>query len=251
MAACDGNTNAMAVIQFLHCLVELFIEYFVELEQESIRDNFVLIYELLDEVCDFGYPQFTNFKILQEYICIEEKHKLLLGFDNNKSKDITTLVTGIQHQRKSGIKYRKNEVFLDVIEKLTLLLKPNGQVIRSEIHGQLNMKTFLSGIPELKLGLNDKIMMSKKKRKKTSKVVEMDDIKFHDCVSLNKFDSDRIISFIPPDGEFILMEYRLQIPVKPVILFECHKEIMKNSRIEYTIKLCLPQWLTLRFYLSI
>lgn len=43
------------------------MEYFKELEEESIRDNFVIIYELLDEVMDFGYPQTTESKILQEY----------------------------------------------------------------------------------------------------------------------------------------------------------------------------------------
>lgn len=32
-------------------------EYFGSLEEESIRDNFVLVYELLDEVMDHGYPQ--------------------------------------------------------------------------------------------------------------------------------------------------------------------------------------------------
>ena len=41
-------------------------EYFKELEEESIRDNFVIIYELLDEMMDFGYPQTTESKILQE-----------------------------------------------------------------------------------------------------------------------------------------------------------------------------------------
>lgn len=43
-------------------------EYFKEIEEESIRDNFVVIYELLDELIDFGYPQTTDSKILQEYV---------------------------------------------------------------------------------------------------------------------------------------------------------------------------------------
>ena len=47
---------------------QIFVEYFKELEEESIRDNFVLIYELLDEVMDFGFPQTTDSKILQEYV---------------------------------------------------------------------------------------------------------------------------------------------------------------------------------------
>jgi AP-2 complex subunit mu-1 len=33
----------------------------------------------------------------------------------------------------------------------------------------------------------------------------LDDCQFHQCVKLGKFDSDRTISFIPPDGEFELM----------------------------------------------
>ncbi len=47
------------------CL-QVFQEYFKELEEESIRDNFVIVYELLDELMDFGYPQTTDSKILQE-----------------------------------------------------------------------------------------------------------------------------------------------------------------------------------------
>jgi AP-1 complex subunit mu len=31
-------------------------EYFSEIEEESIRDNFMVIYELLDEMVDNGYP---------------------------------------------------------------------------------------------------------------------------------------------------------------------------------------------------
>jgi AP-1 complex subunit mu len=41
-------------------------EYFKEIEEESIRDNFVIVFELLDEMSDFGYPQTTESKILQE-----------------------------------------------------------------------------------------------------------------------------------------------------------------------------------------
>ena len=47
--------------------VKVFVEYFKEMEEESIRDNFVIIYELLDELMDFGYPQTTESKILQEW----------------------------------------------------------------------------------------------------------------------------------------------------------------------------------------
>ena len=42
------------------CARQIMREYFGSLEEESIRDNFVLVYELLDEVMDHGYPQVTS-----------------------------------------------------------------------------------------------------------------------------------------------------------------------------------------------
>jgi hypothetical protein len=45
---------------------QVFKDYFGELEEESIRDNFVVVYELLDETMDFGYPQTCESKILRE-----------------------------------------------------------------------------------------------------------------------------------------------------------------------------------------
>lgn len=62
----NGNANAAMVFSFLHKLVQVMGEYFKDIEEESIRDNFVIIFELLDELIDFGYPQTTESKILQE-----------------------------------------------------------------------------------------------------------------------------------------------------------------------------------------
>lgn len=49
------------------------------------------------------------------------------------------------------------QVFLDVVESVNLLVNSNGTVVRSEVVGTLKMRTFLSGMPECKLGLNDKV----------------------------------------------------------------------------------------------
>ena len=49
-----------------------------------------------------------------------------------------------------------------------------------------------------------------------SKSVELEDVKFHQCVRLSRFENDRTISFIPPDGEFELMSYRLNTHVSTV-----------------------------------
>uniref|UniRef100_A0A674BFU2 AP-1 complex subunit mu-1 n=1 Tax=Salmo trutta TaxID=8032 RepID=A0A674BFU2_SALTR len=229
VATSKKNACVSLVFSFLYKIIQVFSEYFKELEEESIRDNFVIIYELMDELMDFGYPQTTDSKILQEYIT-QEGHKL----DTGGPRPPAT-VTNAVSWRSEGIKYRKNEVFLDVIESVNLLVSANGNVLRSEIVGSIKMRVFLSGMPELRLGLNDKVLFENTGRGK-SKSVELEDTKFHQCVRLSRFENDRTISFIPPDGEFELMSYRLNTHVKPLIWIESVIEKHSHSRIEYMIK---------------
>jgi len=232
LAVTKRNSNVTMILTFMVQLVEVMKEYFGELEEESIRDNFVVTYELMDEVMDFGYPQISETKILKEYI-LQEGNKL----ESNARPP--QAVTQAVSWRPEGIRHRKNEVFLDVIEKLNLLVASNGTVLHSEILGSVKMKTFLSGMPELKLGLNDKVLFEATGRAaagKSTKTVEIEDIKFHQCVRLTRFENDRTISFIPPDGEFELMSYRLNTQVKPLIWVEAVVEPHSHSRIEYMIK---------------
>jgi AP-1 complex subunit mu len=42
-------------------------------------------------------------------------------------------------------------------------------------------------------------------RSTKNKSVDLEDIKFHQCVRLARFENDRTIAFIPPDGAFDLM----------------------------------------------
>lgn len=193
----------------------------------------MIIYELLDETMDHGLPQSLDSTILRSFITTGANRMA----EDARSKPPVALTNAVSW-RAEGIKHKKNEIFLDVVEKLNLLVAANGTVLHSEIIGAVKMKSFLSGMPELKLGLNDKIMFEATGRanKAAGKAVELEDIKFHQCVRLARFENDRTISFIPPDGEFDLMTYRLHTQVKPLIWVEAVVERHKGSRIEYMVK---------------
>lgn len=127
-------------------------------------------------------------------------------------------------------------MFLDVTESMTLVVNASGQVVHSEVTGALKMRSYLSGMPECKLGLNDKLMLEAQGRSGKGKSVELEDMKFHQCVRLTRFDTDRTISFIPPDGAFDLMTYRVNTPVKPLVWVEAVME-KGRSRVEYMVKI--------------
>ena len=101
----------------------------------------------------------------------------------------------------------KNEVYIDVLDSVNLLLSSTETVLKNEVTGAVQLNTKLTGIPECEFGLNDKLVIDKEGQWKPG--VEIDDCAFHRCVRLGKFDADRTITFIPPDGEFELMKYRV------------------------------------------
>ncbi|KAA8498595.1 AP-1 complex subunit mu [Porphyridium purpureum] len=226
LAVTRRNANAATLIAFLYKLVEVMTVYFKRVNEEAVKDNFVIVYELLDEMMDFGYPQVSEPRVLKEYIT-QESH----------IKDYARpppAVTNAVSWRSEGIKHARNEIFLDVIEKLNILISGSGNVLRSEVHGSMRVKSYLSGMPTCKLGLNDKLQFDSTGMR-ASHAVELEDIKFHQCVRLNEFEQTKNILFIPPDGEFELMSYRLNTQVRPIIWVDAVIE-QRVSRVDYLVK---------------
>lgn len=113
--------------------------YFGKLDEESVKNNFVLIYELLDEILDFGYPQNSEIDTLKMYITTESiksemavvssplsPNRELAKEQREDSSKITIQATGATSWRRSDVKYRKNEAFVDVIETVNLLMSKEG-----------------------------------------------------------------------------------------------------------------------------
>jgi AP-1 complex subunit mu len=63
--------------------------------------------------------------------------------------------------------------------------------------------------------------------------VDLGDIKFHQCVKLNRFHNQKEISFIPPDGVFQLMSYRVENQLKP-LFYVSVKENKVNNKVMFS-----------------
>lgn len=262
VAVTKSNANAALVFEFIYRLIGLGKAYFGKFDEEAVKNNFVLVYELLDEILDFGYPQNTETDTLKMYITTEGVKteramvcfaasdcgaQLLTHLQEDSSK-ITMQATGALSWRRADIKYRKNEAFVDVIEDVNLLMSATGTVLRADVNGQIIMRAYLSGTPECKFGLNDRLTLGEdnlhgpsgnragaKATRAAAGSVTLEDCQFHQCVKLGKFDTDRIISFVPPDGEFELMRYRATENVN--LPFKVHAIVNEvgKTKVEYSI----------------
>ena len=205
------------------------------------------------EILDFGYPQNTDIDVLKLYITPDNIASAIrsVSAPAADTSKITMQATGAQSWRRGDIKYRKNEAFVDVIEDVNLLMSATGTVLRADVSGQIVMRAYLSGTPECKFGLNDQLVVghivqgmdrpggnSESKRKATRAAagsVTLEDCQFHHCVQLGKFETDRTISFVPPDGEFEMMRYRAVENVN--LPFKVHAIVREvgTTKVEYSI----------------
>ena len=238
------HTRARARSCCLSQMARLMRGYFGSFNEDAIRNNFVLVYELLDEIMDFGYPQILNEQVLKSYITQKGTKVGDSGASGPSASSVNMMaVTGAVAHRREGIKYKKNEVYLDVIEDVNVLIGQQGSVLKADVQGGIVVKSYLSGMPSLKIGLNETSFLQNDST--TSKQVEklagrgrkidLDDVVFHQCVNLTKFKSDNMVTFTPPDGEFQLMKYRatenLHIPFKVIP----NIKDMGRSRIEVRV----------------
>ncbi|OAF69492.1 Clathrin coat-associated protein AP50 [Intoshia linei] len=242
------NVNALMVFEVMFAIIQILQLYFHKITQESIRNNFSLIYEIIDEVFDYGYPQITDANILRSYV-YGHGVKAVVYQEKNK---ITSQVTGQIGWRRQGIKYRHNELFLDVIESIHLLISSYSKIISCYVDGKIKVRCYLSGMPECKFAVNDLFSCNKNikagdltnttmkkyvylkiivlsKRKKDSSDIKLDDVHFHQCVRLNTFENDHSITFIPPDGTFVLMRYRVANDIS--IPFRIIPNMVENNNI--------------------
>ena len=206
------NVSPSATVELLVRMAKVFKDYCGVLTEEAIRKNFVLVYELLEEMMDFGYPQVTSTEMLKS--CVHNEAVMMSNTSvsaafmnniNNRTKPSGAANIPITMKNAKGGN-QKNEIYVDIVERLTVLFNASGYVINSSIDGSILMKSFLSGNPELRLALNEDLVIGKGTAYGS---VVLDDCNFHECVHLDEFESSRTLHFLPPDGEFALLNYRV------------------------------------------
>uniref|UniRef100_A0A8C7IN66 AP-3 complex subunit mu-1 n=1 Tax=Oncorhynchus kisutch TaxID=8019 RepID=A0A8C7IN66_ONCKI len=217
------------VIEFLHRVAEMIQDYFGECSETVVKDHMVMVYELLEEMLDNGFPLATESNVLKEMIRPPTILRSVVNTLTGTSNVGDTLLTGQLSTipwRRAGVRYTNNEAYFDVVEEIDAILDQSGTTVFAEIQGVVEACVKLSGMPDLTLSfMNPRLL---------------DDVSFHPCVRYKLWESERVLSFIPPDGNFTLMTYHVNaqnlvaIPVyvkQSISFFECGSD----GRLDVTV----------------
>lgn len=236
----EKSPNPAIPFVLIDRLLEVMEEYFgTPLAATKIDANNDTLTLLINEMIDFGIPNTTDFNKLRDLVLLKSLLSKILSTSNelaaaagNKSlASLSKATPKVKSEeiawRRSNVRYTNNEMFVDVIETVSVILRPkksrkmlpgqnsdsafysnyssSGQKlvpVTGTISGQIDILSHLSGVPSLQILLN-------------SAATYIEAPQFHPCIKLDTWEKSGALSFVPPDGRSTLMTYQVDLDSLP------------------------------------
>ncbi|KAJ3892563.1 Mu homology domain-containing protein [Lentinula edodes] len=200
----SGDVDPLLAFAFLQTFIDILREYLGTVSAATLRDNFDIVYQLFEETLDSGGHPLTTYSNALRDIVIPPSllNKLLSVTGTNFNSTINSgfgagaavgPFSSPLPWRKTGVRYNNNEIYFDIVEQLKAIVNKNGIVVSSHVHGKIEANAKLSGTPDCSLNFTNPQVL--------------DDCALHPCVRLHRWNRDKMLSFVPPDGRFTLMDY--------------------------------------------
>ncbi|KAK7197566.1 Adaptor complexes medium subunit family [Novymonas esmeraldas] len=216
-----ANASPSALAEVLLRVVQLLKDHLGVVSEESVRKNLPLVYELLDEVVDVGVVQEAETDGLRPFIAnsavavlptetlLDRLRRADFGDNTKRSDEAAVSVLCVDTAEK-------NEIFVDLLERLTVVVNARGAVLRTAVDGALIVKSFLAGTPSITVGLSSEVMLRSEltagQPAPPPGAIVLDGVSFHSSVDTSLFPRMRQVSLRPAIGELTVLRYRCVHP---------------------------------------
>ncbi|PGH15339.1 hypothetical protein AJ79_02505 [Helicocarpus griseus UAMH5409] len=222
------ESEPLLVLEFLHRVIDVLEEFVgAPLLAGKIQSHYDVVAQLLNEMCDAGIVCNTEPNALQETVEVPGWMDKLLGnvglpgaspalgpTNPLKSSLASTSINGASAPaipwRRQGVRHTSNELYVDIVESLSVTMAPSGRPISALVNGTIVFTAKISGVPDLLLSLGAPGGQTNVAHKLQLPV-------FHPCVRLARWrEKPGELSFVPPDGRFVLAGYEVDLlPLDP------------------------------------
>lgn len=201
------EVDPLVPLSFLRSFIAILQEYLSQstdptlLTEDTLRDNFDIVYQLFEEILDTdGNILTTEVNMLKSLVLPPNwvgKLVKAVGVSGLASAAPPPLISTIPWRRPNS-KYTNNELYVDLVESLEGVVSRNGKPVALDIWAAVQCNARLSGSPDLSLTFNAPNLVQ--------------DESFHPCVRWRVWRKEKRLSFVPPDGNFELVSFRVGQP---------------------------------------
>ncbi|XP_056630240.1 protein stoned-B [Diorhabda sublineata] len=126
----------------------------------------------------------------------------------------------LQAHRDRALHYKMEEVQITAVDELYVEQEGDGHIVKQIARVRLFFLGFLTGMPDVELGVNDMRRQGKEVVGRhdiipvvTEEWIRLEDVEFHSCIQQEDYNLTHIIKFKPPDACYIeLMRFRVRPP---------------------------------------
>ncbi|KAF2106117.1 adaptor protein complex 3 Mu3A [Lophiotrema nucula] len=227
----SSDTEPLQVLEFLHRVADALEDFLGSpLLSGRIEGNYDVVAQLLSEMVDGGVVSCTEPNALRDVVEAPSFMKSLLGgvglpsttpsslsasntpfsLSSRPSPRLGPNVGGFPNKdtaspvlwRRSNVRHTSNELYVDIVETLSVTLAPSGRPLSAISNGTIAFTAKVSGVPDLLLqlgcpgGIGGTVALPV----------------FHPCVRLSRWkERPGELSFVPPDGRFVLAGYEVDL----------------------------------------
>jgi len=219
LVASSSEIEPLLVLEFLHRVVDALEEFLgAPILSSKIEYSYDVVAQLLTEMCDAGSVNTTEPNALRDVVEVEGWVDKLLGsinlpgkpasFGSGSGTSSPALLAGsaiAPPWRRANVRHTSNELYADVVESLSVTLAPSGRPLAAFANGSIAFTSKVSGVPDITMTLT-----SPSGKHNVASIVDLP--VFHPCVRLQRWrERPGELSFIPPDGRFILAGYEVDL----------------------------------------
>lgn len=186
VGVCEGDEfvlYAVSILQYIGRLLATLLQNGAN--ENSIKSEYPTVYQILDYAVDFGFPFLNEGNTIQT---------MLTRPPTDYSKGHRLQLDLMRPWRAVGVKRTNNEILVDIVETVDVCVSQHGRIEFCHVRGSVNVTSRLSDTPFCKLILTPQ--------------THYEDVTFHRCVEVEAPEA-KVIPFVPPDGPFTLMKYRV------------------------------------------
>ncbi|KAG5867514.1 hypothetical protein JTB14_036577 [Gonioctena quinquepunctata] len=126
----------------------------------------------------------------------------------------------LQAHRDRALHYKMEEVQITAVDELYVEQDADGHIEKQIARVRLFFLGFLTGMPDVELGINDMRRQGKEVVGRhdiipvvTEEWIRLEDVEFHSCIQQDDYNDTHIIKFKPPDACYIeLLRFRVRPP---------------------------------------
>ncbi|EPY37454.1 AP-4 complex subunit mu-1 [Angomonas deanei] len=242
------NQSPSMMVETVLSIVKLIRDFIGVLSEENVRRHFTLVYELLEEVQDMGITQelrtdrlkpfiFHKIAALDSYTSDTLYQRMVnADFGGEVSKKSTDAAVSVLAESEE-----KNEVYIDVVERLSVVFGPDTNVSRAQVDGSVVIKSFLQGTPTLFITFNNdlcvaEVMNTSNRFDSNGRQIRIDSISFSENVNWRSFANQKSVTVTPPIGETTIVNYKSTQPTfVPFRLIHAFQKV-SDTRVEILVR---------------